>query len=67
MLARFGQYRIELGADRLEWSYDPTTDELNLIVKGNHEISRDRFVVVTGLAGCLEIIAKPWTELKPED
>ena len=33
--------------DRLEWSYDPTTDELIMIGKGDHEISRDRFVVVT--------------------
>ena len=34
-------------ADRLGWSYDPTTDELIMIGKGDHEISRDRFVVVT--------------------
>ena len=32
---------------RLEWSYDPTTDELIMIKKGDNEISRDRFVVVT--------------------
>ena len=37
-----------LGEDsRLEWSYDPTTDELIMIGKGANEISRDRFVVVT--------------------
>ncbi len=28
------------------WSYDPTTDELIMIRRGEHEISRDRFVVV---------------------
>ncbi len=33
--------------DKLEWSYDPTTDELIMIGNGDHEISRDRFVVVT--------------------
>ena len=43
MSARSGRYRIEPGADRLEWSYDPTTDERIMIVKGDHEISRDRF------------------------
>jgi len=32
--------------DRLQWSYDPTTDELIMIRNGEHEISRDRFVVV---------------------
>jgi len=33
-------------SDRLQWSYDPTTDELIMIRNGEHEISRDRFVVV---------------------
>ena len=33
--------------ERLEWSYDPTTDELIMIKRGDNEISRDRFVVVT--------------------
>jgi Tol biopolymer transport system component len=33
--------------DRLEWSYDRTTDELIMIRNGDHEISRDRFVVIT--------------------
>jgi Tol biopolymer transport system component len=33
--------------ERLEWSYDPTTDELIMIGIGDNEISRDRFVVVT--------------------
>jgi Tol biopolymer transport system component len=28
------------------WSYDPTTDELIMIRRGEHEVSRDRFVVV---------------------
>jgi Tol biopolymer transport system component len=32
--------------DRLQWSYDPTTDDLIMIRNGEHEISRDRFVVV---------------------
>ena len=29
------------------WSYDPTTDELIMIERGDHEISGDRFMVVT--------------------
>lgn len=33
--------------DRLQWSYDPTTDKLIMIGNGDHEVSRDRFVVVT--------------------
>jgi Tol biopolymer transport system component len=32
--------------ERHHWSYDPTTDELIMIRRGEHEISRDRFVVV---------------------
>ena len=32
---------------RHSWSYDRTTDELIMIRDGKHEISRDRFVVLT--------------------
>jgi serine/threonine protein kinase/Tol biopolymer transport system component len=32
--------------DPHEWSYDPTTDELIMIRKGDHELARDRFVVL---------------------
>jgi len=40
-----GNFIFQTG--RLEWSYDPTTDELIMIVEGDNEISRDRLVVVT--------------------
>jgi Tol biopolymer transport system component len=46
--------------DRLEWSYDPTTDELIMIVEGDHEVSHDRFVVVTDWpAGVAEVATEP--------
>jgi hypothetical protein len=35
-----------IGSDRQTWSYDPATDSFIMIGSGDHEISRDRFVVV---------------------
>jgi Tol biopolymer transport system component len=35
-----------LAPARHQWSYDPTTDEPILILRGEREISRDRFVVL---------------------
>ena len=35
-----------LEPDRDRWSYDRTTDTLVMIQRGDHEVNRDRFVVV---------------------
>jgi hypothetical protein len=40
-------------ANRHEWSYDPTSDELIMIRSGEHEISTERIVVVLDWPGDL--------------